>query len=359
MTVTDGMDVERVRSIAQQLLSQSTKIDDVRSSGEGQIGVLEGAWSGPDLKKFEDGWDSAMPQLDHAGQALRNFGRELARQANDQEKASDGVGGRTGVPVVPPGKSGEGQSLLDRIVKGIGNALKGLWDAFSGAVDWVKDNIWTPLGIPLILKDIVEGLRKVADDFKKWTDDLVAKAGKWFDETFPKLLKWGEKLAPVGKFLAKFGKVFGKIIPGAGVFFWAWDMKDLVVDLWNGEVNPAELWNKGVLGTASMIAGFVPGWGTLISAAIAVEQLRHEYMPKMDGWIADKLGVPTEFVTGGRVALMSAMNPVMAPFYMADLLPNENFDLPGPSPKELWDNGVDAVKDAGDTLANLNPLPWP
>lgn len=56
---------------------------------------------------------------------------------------------------------------------------------------------------------------------------------------------------------------------------------------------------------------------------------------------------------------MSAMNPVMAPFYMADLLPNENFDLPGPSPKELWDNGVDAVKDAGDTLANLNPLPWP
>ena len=72
MTVTDGMDVERVRSIAQQLLSQSTKIDDVRSSGEGQIGVLEGAWSGPDLEKFEDGWDSAMPQLDHAGQALRS-----------------------------------------------------------------------------------------------------------------------------------------------------------------------------------------------------------------------------------------------------------------------------------------------
>ena len=67
MTVTDGMDVERVRSIAQQLLSQSTKIDDVRTSGEGQISVLEGAWSGPDLEKFQDGWDSAMPQLDHAG----------------------------------------------------------------------------------------------------------------------------------------------------------------------------------------------------------------------------------------------------------------------------------------------------
>lgn len=359
MTVTDGMDVERVRSIAQQLLSQSTKIDDVRTSGEGQIGVLEGAWSGPDLEKFQDGWDSAMPQLDHAGQALRDFGRELARQANDQDKASGGGGGGKGGPVVPPGKSGEGQSLLDRIVKGIGNALKGLWDAFSGAVDWVKDNIWTPLGIPLILKDIVEGLRKVADDFKRWTDDLLKKAGKWFDETFPKLLKWGEKLAPVGKFLAKFGKVFGKIIPGAGVAFWLWDMKDLAQDLWNGEINPAELWNKGVLGTISMVAGFFPGVGTLVSAVVALEQLRHEYAPKIDGWVEDKLGLPDGSVTAIRVATTIALVPQAAPLVLMDLLPNKNFDIPGPSPKELWDNGVDAVKDAGDTLADLNPLPWP
>lgn len=355
MTVTDGMDVERVRSIAQQLLSQSTKIDDVRASGEGQIGVLEGAWSGPDLEKFEDGWDRAMPQLDHAGQALRDFGRELVRQANDQDKASDGVGGRTGGPVVPPGKSGEGQSLLDRIIKGIGDGLSKVWQGVKGVVDWIKDNIWKPLGIPLILKDIWGSLREISAKFKQVTDDLLRQAGKWFDETFPKLLKWGEKLAPVGKFVGKMGKIFGKAIPGLGVGFWAWDMKDLVHDWWSGEINPADLWNKGILGTTAMVAGFFPPWGTLIAAGIGLEQLRHEYMPKMERALANKLGLPENSITTVRAL-------AMAPFYplgLADLLPNKDFDLPGPSPKEMFEGGVDAVKDAGDKLADLNPLPWP
>lgn len=356
MTVTEGMDVERVRSIAQHLLSQSTKIDDIRSSGDGQIAVLDQVWSGPDLDKFEDGWHKAMPQLDHAGQALRDFGRDLVRQANDQDKASGGGGGgRRGGPILPPGKTEEGQSLLDRILKGIGNGISKVWDGVEKVVDWVKDNIWTPLGIPLIIKDLVEGLRKVADDFKKWTDDLVKNAGKWFDETFPKLLKWGEKLAPVGKVLGKLGKVFGKIIPGAGVGFWAWDAKDLVEDWWNGEINPADAWNKGVLGTAGMVAGFFPGYGTLISAAIGLEQLRHEYVPQLERKLATTLGLPENSITTVRAIALAPIYPLG----LADLLPDEHFDLPGPSPKEAAETTWNAVKDAGGNLADLNPLPWP
>lgn len=351
MTVTEGMDVERVRSIAQQLLSQSTKIDDVRSAGDGQIRVLDQVWSGPDLEEFEDGWHEAMPVLHHAGAALRDFGRQLTRQANDQERTSEGGGGRRGGPATPPGRTQEGQSTLDRILTGIGAGISKVWDAFEGAVDWIKENIWGPLGIPLLIKDIVDGLRKVSDDVKKWTDDLLKGAGKWFDETFPKLLKWGEKLAPVGKLLTK----FGKIVPGLGVAFWAWDAKDLVHDAWEGEINPADFWNKGVLGTTAMVAGFIPPYGTLIAAGIGLEQLRHEYMPQLERKLATQLGLPENSITTVRALAMAPIYPLG----LADLLPNKDLDLPGPSPKEMAQSTWDAAKDAGSDLADLNPLPWP
>lgn len=357
MTVTEGMDVERVRSIAQQLLGQSTKIEDVRASGQGQMGVLDAVWSGADLDHFEARWHHALPQLHHAGQALRDFGRELIRQADEQQ----GVSGVTGPgsrpthplppPTLPPGRCAPGQSVLDDLVRGIKDTVSRVWESFEGAVDWVKDNIWGPLGIPLIIKDVVEGLRQVSEDFARFTDEALRGTLKWFDETFPKLLKWGERLAPVGRILGKFGKV----IPGVGVGFWAWDLKDVAVDFWNGEVNPAELWNKGVLGTGSMIAGFFPGYGTLISAALGVEQLRHEYMPQAEQWLSNQLGLPPTTITTVRATVLA---PIM-PLGLADLLPNRNLDLPGPSPREMAETTWNAVLDAGDTLVKYNPLPWP
>lgn len=364
MSVTEGMDVERVRSIAQQMIGLSTKVDDVRSSGQGQVARLKGVWAGPDLEQFEDRWHNVLPRVHDAGQAMREFGRLLRAQADDQEETSKDGGSRQRTrpphtpPPQPPGRCEPGNSLLDRILDRIGDTIEKVWKGFESAVDWFKDKIWTPFSNISIVADIVEGLRKVSDEFKKWTDDLLRQGKKILDgvgsaieKWAPKLLKWGEQAMPFIKGLGK----FGKIIPGVGVAFWAWDMKDLAVDWWNGEINPHDFWNKGVLGTASMVAGFFPGPGTLISGLLAAEQLRHQYMPQLDGWVADQLGIEQKYVTWTRVAATAPVSPLA----LADLLPNKHYDLPGPSPKEQVQAVWDGIRDAGDPFCDLNPLPWP
>lgn len=364
MSVSEGMDVERVRSIAQQLISLSTKVDDVRSSGQGQVARLKGVWAGPDLEQFEDRWHNVLPRVSDAGQAMREFGRLLRAQADDQEDTSKDVGGRnpsrppTVPPPYPPGRCEPGQSFLDRILDGIGKTVQSVLKGIEKAVDWFVDKIWTPFSNISLVADIIDLVRRASDNFKQWTDDLLKRGKSLLDDGLnvikkwaPKILKWGESALPALKVLSKFGKA----IPWVGAGVALWDMKGLAQDWWNGEINPHEFWNKGILGGGAAIAAFFPPIGTAISVGLTLEQLRHEHMPKMDGWLADKMGVDQKYVTWARVAAMSPFYPMA----LADLLPNKEFDLPGPSPKEMAESAWNSVKDAGGAIRDLNPLPWP
>ena len=63
MSVSEGMDVERVRSIAAQLGRSSERIRGVHGDGTGSMRVLDGVWAGPDLETFSRGWDAGASSL--------------------------------------------------------------------------------------------------------------------------------------------------------------------------------------------------------------------------------------------------------------------------------------------------------
>lgn len=108
MAVDSGMDVERVRSIAQQLLAQGSKIGDVATTGRSQLSVLDGSWRGPDLEQFSGQWGGAERAAQSASEAVRSFGERMVQQADDQQAASDGAGGQPGAggPGGPGGAGG-------------------------------------------------------------------------------------------------------------------------------------------------------------------------------------------------------------------------------------------------------------
>lgn len=134
MSLDSGMDVERVRSIAQQLLAQGAKIGDVASTGRGQLGVLDGAWKGSDVEDFSGRWGGAEKAAHEASQGLRSYAELLIRQADDQQQASDGVGGAsgTGTGTGAPQEGG------------------GLWDTITDAKFWggMGAKAWTLLTKP-------------------------------------------------------------------------------------------------------------------------------------------------------------------------------------------------------------------
>lgn len=365
--VSEGMDVAKVRNVAAAMISLGARVDDVRGRGKAQTAVLQHAWEGPDLEKFTDRWNSSLPAITNAGQALRDFGRDLHHQADQQTEASDGVGGRgrreiptiprCPLPPPPPKKPG----FFERIWDGIKGAIKGVLDFTKKVLDGITDlfnNMVVKIG--LLINDLVEGLKKVSAEFRKWIDDAVRGIGNFVKKWAPKLLDWGKKAMPFLKVLGKFAKA----IPVLSVIAAVWDAKDVFVDLWNGKINPHEFWNKIVLGGAATVASFFPGPGTLISVALTLEQMRHEHIGKLDSWIADKTGIDEGIIKGLRVGLSSGTSPLA----IFDLLPNQDFDLPGPSPAEVFDDAVRGAGDLWDKVKKMDPpiiglppipLPWP
>lgn len=102
MTVEQGMDTARARGIADQLGTQGSALDAIGAQGSAMMQLLNDVWSGPDTEQFAREWQSARPRIDRAGQALTDMGRELRRQADQQDVASEGAGLGPGGPT-PPG----------------------------------------------------------------------------------------------------------------------------------------------------------------------------------------------------------------------------------------------------------------
>lgn len=352
-TVSEGMDVAKVRHVAASMIGLSGRMDDVKGRGKAQAATLQQAWEGPDLEKFTERWHDALPAITHAGQALRDFGRDLHHQADQQVTASDGAGagpgGRPRVPTIPPCPFPPlppgARRVFERIWEGLKDSAKKVLEGIGKILDGISavfNNALVKAG--LLVNDLIEGLKKVSDDFVKWADDLAKKAGSLISRWAPKLIDLGESVLPVVKFLGKFAKA----IPVLGVVAAVWDAKDVFVDLWNGKVNWHDVWNKIVLGGGSAVAGFFPGPGTLISVALTLEQMRYEHMPKLYDW-AESKGIPKVFVPG--------LTP------LPDFIPDKDFDIPGPAPKEIFGDMWDQIRSGQlePPIIGIPPgtLPWP
>lgn len=68
--VSDGMDVARVREIAQSMLGLSHRLGSVKGQGDSQVTTLERVWSGPDAEKFSSEWHKTSPTVQDAESAL-------------------------------------------------------------------------------------------------------------------------------------------------------------------------------------------------------------------------------------------------------------------------------------------------
>ncbi|WP_191564988.1 WXG100 family type VII secretion target [Janibacter melonis] len=366
MTVTEGMDVERVRSIATQLMDLGSRVEDVRQEGQTRVDVLDDVWAGPDLEHFQRSWRATVPRLTHAGQAMRDYGQRLDDQAEDQDDASASIGGRAPgaptppvplpLPPLPPGRTGQGQSLLDRIWDALDRVTQPVRDLVTGVLDGIT-GVFNNLAVKfsMIAADLVDAFREISPKFKAWLAATGGVISRFVAKWAPKLVPLGRSLLPVLGIGAKFLKALPYV--GAGVALW--EMKGVFSDAWNGRANPHEIWNKVILGGGSSVAAFFPPYGTLVSVGLTLEQLRHEHMPKLDGWLAEQTGISEDVIRIGRVGLMAPMNPLV----LADLLPDTDFDLPGPSPSEIASGTWDTIKDVATNPIPLpslpNPLPWP
>lgn len=129
MTLTDGMNVARVRQVGAQLRATEQRLDEVCRTGRAGLATLDEAWQGPDLASFGDRWSAAERVVHAAADQMRAYADELERQADAQDSASDSPGGRG--PGGPGGPAGPG---------GRDGGAGGADDAGAGGSTKEKDN---------------------------------------------------------------------------------------------------------------------------------------------------------------------------------------------------------------------------
>lgn len=85
----EGMDVDQVNSIGNQLKSQGDAIDQVISAINGLVGQLPGIWQGKDATEFESWWNTQhKPALHNASVAIHGLGQSALNNASDQAGVS-------------------------------------------------------------------------------------------------------------------------------------------------------------------------------------------------------------------------------------------------------------------------------
>lgn len=104
MSVSEGMDVARIRDIARRLQTEAERITTVAQTGHQSLSTLVGAWEGGDSERFVGDWEVAGRRCQEAAQSLHTFGSALIAQADDQHEGSSG----SGAPVRGGGGGGDG-----------------------------------------------------------------------------------------------------------------------------------------------------------------------------------------------------------------------------------------------------------
>lgn len=352
--VSQGMDVERVRQAAQSLLGLSRRLGTVRTQGDAQLSALEHIWSGDDFTDFSDQWRGTSPDLTTAADALNSLSRELHDQAEQQQVASGGAGrhaggtgatGGRGLPTVP---GLPGQDLLDRIIKGITLPVSVGLDVAKVVMDALAHPITSILQLA---SDIKAGVEWLSPRVSQFIDEASAKAGALVRSWAPKIGAWADEWLPK---IGGFGTKFDRVLPGVGLATFVYDEQENLKALWNGELSPRDAYDLFTGGTAA-VAGCFPPVGTALSAVLTADSLRmdaldwvREEHPDWDHAEAALVGAGY-FTMGGPMGIIGSF------------LPDEKFEIPGPSPKEKWESVVDlATRDVDmDTPWAPRPLRLP
>lgn len=93
MSVTEGMDVARVRASARSIIAEAGRFGQSRTESRRVASRLVDVWRGPDSQDFQQGWRSTDRKLEAVEESLRAFAREALRQADGQERVSEDLGG--------------------------------------------------------------------------------------------------------------------------------------------------------------------------------------------------------------------------------------------------------------------------
>lgn len=90
MTNFEGMDVDQVSSIANQLSAQGDAIDHVITTISGLVNGLPGVWKGKDATEFEGWWNNQhRPALTQASQAVHGLATSARNNVAAQQNASN------------------------------------------------------------------------------------------------------------------------------------------------------------------------------------------------------------------------------------------------------------------------------
>ena len=85
-----GMDIESVRLLARQMHDASGEL--VQTAAQLNVAFENATWTGPDREQFAQRWAQWRAHIAHASDALRDAATTATRNADDQERASDGGG---------------------------------------------------------------------------------------------------------------------------------------------------------------------------------------------------------------------------------------------------------------------------
>lgn len=120
MSVTEGMDVERVRASERALLRHASEMEGARQGARRAASRLTEVWQGPDAQHFQHRWRGAERHLVLVEDGVRRLAAQLQAQARGQEQVSSVESGPVGGALpsgggTPPGDGvGSNPGLRDK-----------------------------------------------------------------------------------------------------------------------------------------------------------------------------------------------------------------------------------------------------
>lgn len=104
MTLTHGLDPERLRTIGASLVALGGRTSGVRDEGSAMVAALAEVWVRPDSERLAADWSGVESRVSQAATALETYGRRALEQAAEQEGASSTSTGSGG------GAAGSGET---------------------------------------------------------------------------------------------------------------------------------------------------------------------------------------------------------------------------------------------------------
>lgn len=186
MSVQQGLDPQQITTIANQLASESDRLEHVHHSGTAMLATLTDAWAGDDLGRFHDAWQHNAPQIHAMATALRVAAKELHQQAQDQTRTSAAAAGG-GVEGRAPGSGPHATNPWDQGIdfgKGLLLPSKGVVDTAKKIADRTGDGIRD--GVDRAREGVDNGIDRVREGMD-WLEERADQARDWTAEQAERL----------------------------------------------------------------------------------------------------------------------------------------------------------------------------